>query len=45
MQTTVLHTPLPTSDRRARARELSAALPQGRFLAQDIDASKRQGRP
>ena len=43
--TVLLHTRLPTSERLARARELSVALPPGRLLAQDIDASKRQGRP
>ncbi|MDP1606364.1 MAG: Arc family DNA-binding protein [Rhodocyclaceae bacterium] len=29
----------------ARARELRAALPQGKFRARDIDNAKREGRP
>ena len=30
---------------RARARELRAALPVGKFRARDVDALKREGRP
>lgn len=33
------------TERLARARELRAALPKGEFLAEDIDAMKREGRP
>ena len=33
------------SERIARARELRAALPVGKFRARDIDAAKREDRP
>jgi len=33
------------SERLARARALRAALPRGKFLTQDMDAYKREGRP
>ena len=45
LESVLLPTQVATSERLARARELSVALPPGRFLAQDIDASKREGRP
>ena len=45
LESVLLPTKLPPSERLARARALRAALPQGKFLAQDIDASKREGRP
>lgn len=32
------------AERLARARTLRAALPKGKFLAEDIDAMKREGR-
>ncbi len=32
-------------ERLARARELRAGLPKGKFRARDIDAAKREGRP
>ena len=33
------------AERLARARELRAALPKGKFRARDIDALKHEGRP
>jgi plasmid stability protein len=33
------------TERLARARELRAALPKGKFQARDIDELKREGRP
>ena len=45
LESVLLPTRLPASERLARARELRAALPHGRFLPQDIDAGKREGRP
>ncbi len=33
------------ADSLARARALRGALPRGKFLARDIDALKREGRP
>ena len=44
LESVLLPTRLPASERLARARELRAALPNGRFLAHDIDAGKREGR-
>lgn len=44
LESVLLPTRLPASERLARARELRAALPYGRFLAHDIDAGKREGR-
>jgi len=41
----LLPTKVAPNERLARARELRAALPEGKFLARDIDASKREGRP
>lgn len=35
---------MPPAERLARARELRAALPKGKFKAKDIDEAKRQGR-
>ena len=35
---------LMSGERLARARQLRAALPQGKFRARDIDAAKREGR-
>ncbi len=45
LESVLLPTKMAPSERLARARALRAALPQGEFLAQDIDASKREGRP
>jgi antitoxin FitA len=45
LESVLLPTKLAPSERLARARALRATLPQGKFLAQDIDASKREGRP
>eukprot|EP01036_Dinobryon_divergens_P016708 gene16708-biopygen14777 len=41
----VLHATMMPSERIARARELRAALPTGKFRAQDIDTAMRDGRP
>ena len=35
---------VPRGERLARARELRATLPKGKFRSQDIDAFKREGR-
>lgn len=45
LESVLLPTRTATAERLARARELRAALPQGKFRARDIDAAKRQGRP
>ena len=45
LESVLLPTKVAPSERLARARALRAALPQGKFLAQDIDAGKREGRP
>ncbi|WP_130482002.1 FitA-like ribbon-helix-helix domain-containing protein [Sphaerotilus mobilis] len=45
LEAVLLPTRLSTGERLARARELRAALPQQGFLADDIDAAKREGRP
>lgn len=45
LEAVLLPTRMPPGERLARARELRAALPQGKFRACDIDAAKRQGRP
>jgi plasmid stability protein len=45
LESVLLPTKVSPSERLARARELRAALPKGKFLAQDIDAGKREGRP
>ena len=44
LEAVLLPTKLAPSERLARARELRAALPRQRFLADDIDAVKREGR-
>lgn len=44
LESVLLPARLPASERLARARELRAALPNGRFLTHDIDAGKREGR-
>jgi plasmid stability protein len=45
LETVLLPTKVAPSERLARARELRATLTKVTFLAQDIDASKREGRP
>ncbi|MFO1433833.1 MAG: Arc family DNA-binding protein [Candidatus Competibacteraceae bacterium] len=45
LESVLLPTKQAPSERLARARELRAALPQGKFRARDIDAAKRQDRP
>jgi plasmid stability protein len=45
LESVLLPTKVAPSERLARARALRAALPQGKFPAQDIDACKREGRP
>ena len=45
LEAMLLPTKMMPSERLARARELRAALPQGKFRARDIDAAKREGRP
>ena len=45
LESVLLPTKMMPSERLARARELRAALPQGKFRARDIDAAKREGRP
>ena len=45
LESVLLPTKMIPGERLARARELRAALPQGKFRARDIDAAKRDGRP
>ncbi|TDP61418.1 Arc-like DNA binding dprotein [Roseateles toxinivorans] len=45
LESVLLPTKMMPSERIARARELRAALPDGKFRARDIDAAKREGRP
>jgi antitoxin FitA len=45
LESVLLPTKMMPAERLARARELRAALPQGKFRARDIDAAKREGRP
>ena len=44
LETVLLPAKMTHTERLARARELRAALPQGKFRARDIDALKRTGR-
>jgi plasmid stability protein len=44
LETMLLPTKVAPGERLARARELRAAMKQGRFLARDIDDLKKQGR-
>ena len=44
LETVLLPTKLAPSERRARARELQAALAKQMFLTEDIDLVKREGR-
>jgi plasmid stability protein len=45
LESVLLPTKMMPSERIARARELRAALPIGKFRARDIDAAKREDRP
>ncbi len=45
LESVLLPTKMMPSERIARARELRAALPAGKFRARDIDAAKREDRP
>lgn len=45
LEAVLLPPKVTSSERLARARELRAALPNGKFLASDIDELKREGRP
>lgn len=45
LEAVLLPTQVSPTQRLARARELRASLPQGKFRARDIDAFKREGRP
>ena len=44
-ETVLLPTPVPPGERLVRARTVRTGLPQGRFPAEDIADSKRDGRP
>eukprot|EP01034_Spumella_vulgaris_P037279 gene37279-46001_t len=45
LESVLLPAKMMPSERIARARELRAALPTGKFRAQDIDTAMRDGRP
>ena len=45
LESVLLPTKMMPSERIARARELRATLPTGKFRARDIDAAKREDRP
>jgi plasmid stability protein len=45
LESVLLPTKMMPSERIARARELRATLPPGKFRARDIDAAKREDRP
>lgn len=45
LESVLLPTRLAPSERLTRARELRASLPRAKFLARDIDVSKREDRP
>lgn len=45
LESVLLPTRIVPGERLARARELRAALPRGKFKASDIDAAKRAARP
>lgn len=44
LESVLMPTKLPPTERLARARALRSALPRGKFKARDIDAMKREGR-
>ena len=45
LESVLLPAKIAPAERLARARELRAALPKGKFRAREIDALKREGRP
>jgi plasmid stability protein len=45
LESVLLPTKMMPSERIARARELRAGLPTGKFRARDIDGAKREDRP
>lgn len=45
LESVLLPSKMAPSERIARARELRAALPAGKFRVREIDAAKREGRP
>lgn len=45
LETVLVPTSIPPSERLARARELRVNLPKKRYSVQQIDAEKRYGRP
>lgn len=45
LETVLLPAKVTPAERLARARELRAALPKGKFRAREIDELKREGRP
>ncbi len=45
LETVLVPTRVAPSERLARARELRASLPTGKFRARDIDSAKRLDRP
>ena len=45
LESVLMPTKLPPTERLARARALRSALPRGKFKAWDLDAMKREGRP
>ena len=44
LESVLLPTKLPPTERLSRARALRSALPRGKFKARDVDAMKREGR-
>lgn len=44
LESVLMPTKLPPTERLARARALRSALPRGKFKARDVDAMKREGR-
>ena len=44
LESALMPTKLPPTERLARARALRSALPRGKFKARDIDAMKGEGR-
>jgi antitoxin FitA len=45
LESVLLPSRLSATERVARAREIRAGLPGGRFLAREVDSIKRDGRP
>jgi len=45
LESVLIPTKVTPTERLARARELRAGLPKGKFRARDIDELKREGRP